>query len=103
LTQKRAELLERIKVCEAQIAHSKHDLAHVNATIALFSAPERQRARYMVSHGFIGGNGLHQRVISEVLRLLLHIPGLCQSLQGPQASPSPHKTLHAQLERRPIL
>jgi hypothetical protein len=37
---------------EAQIAQAKHDLAHVNATIELFAAPERQRARYMVSHGF---------------------------------------------------
>ena len=52
LTQKRAEILGRIKAHEAQIAQAKHDLAHVNATIELFAAPERQRARYMVSHGF---------------------------------------------------
>lgn len=52
LTQKRAEILGRIKAYEAQIAHAKHDLAHVNATIELFAAPERQRARYIVSHGF---------------------------------------------------
>lgn len=52
LTQKRAEILGRIKAYEAQIAQAKHDLAHVNATIELFVAPERQRARYMVSHGF---------------------------------------------------
>lgn len=52
LTQKRAEILGRIKAYEAQIAHAKHDLAHVNATIELFASPERQRARYMVSHGF---------------------------------------------------
>lgn len=52
LTQKRAEILDRIKAYEAQIAHAKHDLAHVNATIELFAAPERQRARYIVSHGF---------------------------------------------------
>ena len=52
LTQKRAEILGWIKAYEAQIAHAKHDLAHVNATIGLFAAPKRQRARYIVSHGF---------------------------------------------------
>lgn len=52
LTQKRAEILGRIRAYEAQIAHAKHDLAHLNATMELFAAPERQRARYMVSHGF---------------------------------------------------
>jgi hypothetical protein len=52
LTQKRAEILGRIKAYEAQIAHAKHDLAHLNATIDFFATPERQRARYMVSHGF---------------------------------------------------
>lgn len=52
LTEKRAEILGRIRAYEAQIAQAKHDLAHVNATIELFAAPERQRARYMVSHGF---------------------------------------------------
>jgi hypothetical protein len=52
LTEKRAEILGRIRTYEAQIAQAKHDLAHVNATIELFAAPERQRARYMVSHGF---------------------------------------------------
>ncbi len=45
LTEKRAEILGQIKAYEAQIAHAKHDLAHVNATIELFAAPERQRAR----------------------------------------------------------
>jgi hypothetical protein len=52
LTDKRAEILGRIRAYESQIAQAKHDLAHVNATIELFAAPERQRARYMVSHGF---------------------------------------------------
>ena len=52
LQSKRAEILGRIKAYEAQIARAKHDLAHVNATIELFAAPERQRARYIVSHGF---------------------------------------------------
>lgn len=52
LTEKRAEILGRIRAYEAQIAAAKHDLAHVNATIELFASPERQRARYMVSHGF---------------------------------------------------
>lgn len=52
LTQKRAEILGRIKAYEAQIAQAKHDLAHINATARLFTEPEKQRARYMVSHGF---------------------------------------------------
>ena len=52
LTDKRAEILGRIRAYEAQIAQAKHDLAHVNATMELFAAPERQRARYMVGHGF---------------------------------------------------
>ncbi|MFC3058059.1 hypothetical protein [Paenirhodobacter populi] len=56
LTQKRAEILGRIKAYEAQIAQARHDLAHVNATIELFAAQERQRARYMVSHGFFKSN-----------------------------------------------
>ena len=32
---------------EAQIGQAKHDLAHVNATIRLFTEPEKQRARYL--------------------------------------------------------
>lgn len=52
LKDKRAEILGRISAYEAQVAQAKHDLAHVNATIRLFTDPEKQRARYMVSHGF---------------------------------------------------
>jgi hypothetical protein len=52
LTQKRAEILGRIRAYEARIAQAKHDLAHVNATVRLFTEPEMRRARYMVSHGF---------------------------------------------------
>lgn len=52
LKEKRAEIHGRIASYEAQIAQAKHDLAHVNATIRLFTDPELQRARYMVSHGF---------------------------------------------------
>lgn len=52
LTAKRAEILGQIKAYEAQIAHAKYDLAHLNATMELFAGPERQRARYLVSHGF---------------------------------------------------
>lgn len=52
LKDKRAEILGRIQAYEAQIAAAKHDLAHVNATIRLFTEPEKQRARYMISHGF---------------------------------------------------
>lgn len=52
LKEKRAEILGQIKTHKAQIAHAKHDLAHVNATIELFAAPERKRVRYIVSHGF---------------------------------------------------
>lgn len=52
LKDKRAEVHGRIAAYEAQIAQAKHDLAHINATIGLFTDPEKQRARYMVSHGF---------------------------------------------------
>jgi hypothetical protein len=48
----RAEILGRIAAYEAQIAQAKHDLAHVSATLRLFTEPEKQRARYLVSHGF---------------------------------------------------
>ena len=69
LTEKRAEILGRIRAYEAQIAQAKHDLAHVNATIELFAAPERQRARYMVSHGFfkkaLSTRDLAERVMAE--------------------------------------
>lgn len=52
LKEKRAEVLGRIAAYEAQIAQAKHDLAHLNATLRLFTEPEKQRARYLVSHGF---------------------------------------------------
>lgn len=52
LKDKRGEIHGRIAAYEAQIAQAKHDLAHINATIRLFTDPEKQRARYMVSHGF---------------------------------------------------
>ena len=50
LKNKHSEIHGRIAAYEAQIAQARHDLAHVNATIRLFTEPER--ARYMVSHGF---------------------------------------------------
>ena len=49
----RAEILGRIAAYEAQIAQARHDLAHINATLRLFTEPEKQRARYLVSHGFV--------------------------------------------------
>ena len=52
LQDKRAEIHGRITAYEAQIAQAKHDLAHVNATLRLFTDVEKQRARYVVSHGF---------------------------------------------------
>lgn len=52
LKDKHAEIHGRIAAYEAQIAQARHDLAHINATIRLFTDPEEQRARYMVSHGF---------------------------------------------------
>ena len=52
LKDKRAEILGRVAAYQAQIAQAKHDLAHINAAIRLFTDPEHQRARYMVSHGF---------------------------------------------------
>jgi hypothetical protein len=42
----------RITVYDAQIEQAKHDQAHVNATLRLFTDVEKQRARYVVSHGF---------------------------------------------------
>lgn len=52
LRDKRAEIHGRIAAYNAQIAEAKHDLAHINATIRLFTDTEHQRARYIVSHGF---------------------------------------------------
>lgn len=52
LKDKRAEIHGRITAYQAQIAQAKHDLAHINASIRLFTDPDYQRARYMVSHGF---------------------------------------------------
>ena len=52
LKEKRTEIHGRIAAYQAQIAQAKHDLAHINASIRLFTDPEHQRARYMVSHGF---------------------------------------------------
>jgi hypothetical protein len=52
LKEKRAEIHGRIAAYQAQIAQAKHDLAHINASIRLFTDPDHQRARYMVSHGF---------------------------------------------------
>ena len=52
LKDKRAEIHGWIAAYQAQIAQAKHDLAHINASIRLFTDPEHQRARYMVSHGF---------------------------------------------------
>jgi hypothetical protein len=52
LKDKRGEIHGRIAACQAQIAQAKHDLAHINASIRLFTDPEHQRARYIVSHGF---------------------------------------------------
>ena len=52
LKEKRAEIHGRIAAYQAQIAQAQHDLAHINAAIRLFTDPEQQRARYLVSHGF---------------------------------------------------
>ena len=52
LGDKRAEIHGRITPYEAQIQQAKHDLAHIDATLGLFTDVEKQRARYVVSHGF---------------------------------------------------
>jgi uncharacterized protein YydD (DUF2326 family) len=52
LQDKRAEIHGRISAYQAHIAEAKHDLAHINATIRLFTDEEGQRVRYLVSHGF---------------------------------------------------
>ena len=46
LPDKRAEIHGRITAYEARIAQAKHDLAHVNATLRLFTDFEKQQARY---------------------------------------------------------
>ncbi|MEM9431853.1 MAG: hypothetical protein AAGA32_20600 [Pseudomonadota bacterium] len=53
LKQKRAEILGQNQAYEAQIAHDKHDLAHVNAAREQLAAQERRRGRYIVSRGFL--------------------------------------------------
>lgn len=45
LRDKRAEIHGRSTTHEAQIEQAKHDLAHVNATLRLFTDVEKQRAR----------------------------------------------------------
>jgi hypothetical protein len=52
LRDKRAEIHGQIAAYQAQIAQAKHDLAHVNATIRMFTDVECKRTRYIVSHGF---------------------------------------------------
>ena len=52
LQDKRAEVHGRISAYQSQIAQAKHDLAHINAAIGLFTDEEGQRVRYLVSHGF---------------------------------------------------
>ncbi|HEX2526449.1 MAG TPA: hypothetical protein VHL31_09145 [Geminicoccus sp.] len=52
LKEKRAEIHGRIVAYQAQIAQAQHDLAHINAAIRLFTDPDHQRVRYLVSHGF---------------------------------------------------
>lgn len=52
LKQKRAEITGAIAAYQAQIAQARHDLAHINASIRLFESGERNRAGYIVSHGF---------------------------------------------------
>ncbi|WP_282078871.1 hypothetical protein [Epibacterium ulvae] len=66
LTEKRAEILVQIKAYEAQIAHAKHDLAHVNATIKLFAAPERQRDLD------ISDTALRNSVVFKIVQALRH-------------------------------
>ena len=52
LCDKRAEIHGQIAAYQAQIAQAKHDLAHLSATIRMFTDVECQRTRYIVSHGF---------------------------------------------------
>ena len=52
LKQKRAEISGAIAAYQSRIAQARHDLAHINASIRLFESGERNRAQYIVSHGF---------------------------------------------------
>jgi hypothetical protein len=47
-----AEISGAIAAYQARIAQARHDLAHINASIRLFEGGERNRAQYIVSHGF---------------------------------------------------
>jgi hypothetical protein len=49
---KRAEIIARITAYFAYVAPARDYFAHVEASIRLFSEPDRHRATYMVSHGF---------------------------------------------------
>ena len=72
LKDKRAEILGRIQACEAQIAAAKHVLAHVNATIRLFTEPERQRARYMGKRPL---STRRQAAFGSACRSVFHVHG----------------------------
>ncbi|MBO0734029.1 MAG: hypothetical protein J2P49_06875 [Methylocapsa sp.] len=52
LKQKGAEIGGAIAAYEALIAQARHDFTHINASIRLFERGERNRALYIVSHGF---------------------------------------------------
>jgi hypothetical protein len=51
LRDKRAEIHGQIAAYQAQIAQAKDDLAHVNATIGMFTDIECQRTRYIAVMG----------------------------------------------------
>jgi hypothetical protein len=52
LKRKRAEISGAIAAYQAQIAQARHDLANISASIRFFESGERNRAGYIVSHGF---------------------------------------------------
>jgi hypothetical protein len=62
----RAEILGRIAAYEARIVEAKHDLAHLNATLRLFTEPEKQRARYLVSHGFFKKGEIAEMCVGQL-------------------------------------
>ena len=66
LQDKRAEIHGRISAYQAQIAEAKHDLAHINASIRLFTDEEGQRVRYLVSHGFFKKGEIADRVTTRL-------------------------------------
>ena len=65
LQDKRAEIHGRINAYQSQIAEAKHDLAHVNAAIRLFTDEAGQRVRHLEVDGELTTREVAERVMAE--------------------------------------